>query len=160
MRNMVFHNLRIVVLGLAVLALGACAGTPMKGYTGSVLSADQTALVRIQFNTDLVAYDGTRVSDLSITVLPGEHTIELKPRESYEYQQQGPYFFYSLGTGSVAFTAEAGHKYLAYVNIATAPSTEDKLGTYTWAGYIDDETTHKRVAGTERLPLGVRPIPR
>jgi hypothetical protein len=159
MTNMVFHNLRIVVLGLAAFALGACAGTPMQGYTGPVLPSDQTALVRSGPHTDIVTCDGVRVSGLSVAVLPGEHTIEMNLTDRPDTDGYfGAYFFYSMGTGSVSFTAEAGHKYTVYVNAAPAPATEEEVGTgYTWAGYIEDETTHKRLARTDRLPLGVEP---
>ena len=156
MKNTVCHNLRIVVLGVAVLALGASASAPIKGLTRYLLPADQTASFqeRTQHGPSRVQRcPGVRPR--ASLFCPGDHTIELKPTDIYEYQQQGPNFFYFRVTGSVAFTAEAGHKYLAYVNIATVPSTEDNSGAYTWAGLQSkkDETTHKRVARTERLPL-------
>jgi len=159
MNNMVFHNLKIVALGMAVFALGACAGASMQGYTGPALPAGQTALVRSGPYTDLVACDGMKVPGLSVAVLPGKHAIEMKPSDQLDiYGYDGAYFFYSRITGSVTFTAEEGRKYLAYVNIAPEPATDEEVGTgYAWTGYIEDETTHKRVARTDRLRLEVEP---
>ena len=128
MNNMVFHNLKIVAMGMAFLAIGACAGTPMQGYTGPVLPADQTALVSSGPYTDLVACDGTRVPGLSVDVLPGKHAIEMKVSDQIDmYGYDGAYFFYSLGPGSATFTAEAGRKYVAYVNIAPEPAREEEF---------------------------------
>ncbi len=157
MRNMVFHNLRIVGLGVAVLALAACAGEAMKGYTGPVLPADQTALVTRGPYTDLVACDGTKVSGVGVTLLPGVHTIEMKPNNQ---QQNYTVLFHSTVIGSVSFTAEAGHRYLAYVSISPAPPTDEEAGSgYTWTGIIEDKATHRKVARTDKLPLFVEPVP-
>ena len=156
MKNMAFHNLRIVALGMAVLALAACAGTPMQGYTGPVLPAEQTALVRSGPNTDLIACDGAKVPGLSISVLPSVHTVELKPDDQQQNYLQTGFLFRSNVTGSVSFTAEAGHRYMAYASIAPAPSSDEEMGTgYTWVGIVEDETTHKKVARTDKLPLNV-----
>ncbi len=157
--NTILHDVRIMALVVALFALGACTGMPMKGYSGPVLPADQTALVQSGPYTDVVASDGVKVPTLSVSVLPGTHTIEMKPNEPpSDSDYVGPYFFYARNIGSVAFTAEAGHTYVAYVDIAPAPSTEDEVGTgYTWAGYVKDETTGKRVAWTDRLRLEVEP---
>jgi len=159
MKNMAFHDLRIVALGLAVLALAACAGTPMQGYTGPVLPAEQTALVRSGPNTNLIACDGVKVPGLGVSVLPSVHTVELKPDDQPQDYMQTGFLFRSSVTGSVSFTAEAGHRYLAYVSIAPGPSTDEEMGTgYTWIGTIEDQTTHKKVARTDKLPLNVEPV--
>ena len=141
MKNMAFHDLRIVALGTAVLAPAACAGTPMQGYTRPVLPAEQTALVRSGPSTNLIACDGAKVPGLGISVSPSVHTIEPKPdNQRQDYMQTG-FLFRSSVTGSVSFTAEAGHRYLAYAITAPAPSTDEKMGTgYTWVGIVEDET--------------------
>jgi hypothetical protein len=156
---MVFHRLGIIALGMAALALAACAGSPMKGYTGPVLPAEQTALVKTGPYAELVACDGVKVSALRVAVLPGERTIEMKPSDQQlDYKRTG-FVFRSKVTGSVSFTAEAGHTYVAGVSIVAAPLTDEDIGTgYTWIGTIEDETTHKRVKRTDRLPLDVLPI--
>ena len=159
MRNMVFHGLGIIALGMAALALAACASAPMKGYTGPVLPAEQTALVKTGPYAELVTCDGVKVSALSVAVLPGEHTIEMKPNDQQSDYTQTGYMFRSKVTGSASFTAEAGHTYVVGVSIAAAPLTDEDIGTgYTWVGTIEDGTTHKKVKRTDRLPLDVLPI--
>jgi len=159
MRNMVFHGLGIIALGIAALALAACAGTPMKGYSGPVLPAEQTALVKTGPYAEIVSCDGVKVSALRVTVLPGEHTVEMKPNDQQSDYTQTGYMFRSRVTGSVSFTAEVGHTYVVGVSIAAAPITDEDIGSgYTWIGAIEDETTHKKVKKTDRLPLDVLPI--
>lgn len=159
MKSMVFCNLRVVVLGAVVLTLAACAGVPMQGYTGPALPAEQTALVQTGAYTDLIACDGKKVSGLGLTVLPSVHTIELKPDDQQQSYMQTGFIYRSTVTGSISFTAEAGHKYLVYVNIAPGPSTDENAGTgYTWVGIVEDETTHRKVAKTDHLPLQIEPI--
>jgi hypothetical protein len=163
MRTTAFHHLRTLALVMATLALSACAGASMQGYSGSALPADQTAIVKSGAYTDLMASDGMKVPRLSVAVLPGRHTIVMKPSDNQGLYGYGAYFYYSLVTGSVQFTAEAGHYYLAYVIFAPASGTtwEDDMehtGTgFTWVGYITDETTGKRVARTDRLALQAEP---
>lgn len=168
MRTSVFPHWRIMVLMLALLTLSACAGTT-KEYSGPVLPASETAVVRSGPYTDLVAIDGRKVSSLSVALLPGKHTVEIKPTDNlqaYGYGY-GAYYFYSRVTGSIEFTAEPGHTYLVYAAIATAPTTEDSDTGYsvtgstdtgfTWSGYITDETAGRRLARTDTLALQAEP---
>ena len=158
MEKITFRYLEIAALGAVLLAMTACANTPFKTYAGPALPAEQTAVVGSGPYTDLVAVDGTRVSSLSVAVLPGTHAIEMKPVDNIDYGYQGPYYFWSLVTGSVKFTAEPGHKYQVYVHIAPAPYSEELTGSgYTWTGYVEDRTVDKKVGWTERLPLQVEP---
>ncbi len=164
MRNIIFHHLKTLAIGVAVLALGACAGMPMQGYTGPALPTDRTAVVRTGPYTDIVAYDSMKLPSLSVALLPGEHTLEMLPNDPPNTDgYSGAYYFYSKVTGSVAFMAEAGHRYQAYVSIAPEPGTTEgsdsgyKDSGFAWRGYIQDETTHKRVASTGRLPIEAEP---
>ena len=163
MRSLVFQKLRNAALGVAIFALVACAGTPMRAYPGPALPADQTALVKTGAYTDLVACDGTSVPGLTVAVLPGEHTIQLKPSDRQDRQDikgySWPYLFYSRVIGSVVFEAQAGHTYVAYVNLSAGPATEEApSGTgFVWVGYIEDQTTHQRLAKTDKLPLEAEP---
>ncbi len=83
MRISGFRHWKIMVLLVAVLALSACAGTT-KGYSGPILPADQTAVVRSGPYTDVVATDGVKVSGLRVALLPGKHTIEIKPSDNQQ----------------------------------------------------------------------------
>jgi len=159
MRNMVFHGLGIIALGTAALALAACAGTPMKGYTGPVLPAEQTALVKTGPYAELVTCDGVKVSALRVAVLPGEHTIEMKPNDQQSDYTQTGYMYRSKVIGSISFIAEAGHTYVVGVTIAAVPTTDEEIGSgYSWIGTIEDETTHKKVNRSDKLPLDVLPV--
>ena len=159
MRNMVFRRLGMIALAMVALALAACAGTPMKGYTGPALPAEQTVLVETGPYAEIVTCDGVKVSALRVAVLPGEHTIEMKPNDQQSDYMQTGYMFRSKVIGSASFTAEAGHTYVVGVSIVAAPLTDEDIGSgYTWTGTIEDETTHKRVKRTDRLPLDVLPM--
>ncbi len=151
-------SLGIMLLALAFFAQTASAAA-VQGYAGPVKPGDETAVVRSGAYTDLVSYDGTKVSGLSVALLPGEHTVVMKPSyPTTSYQSMGGYFLYSNVNGSVTFNAEPGHEYVAYVTTAAGPATEDQTGSgFTWVGYIQDKTTHQRVAATERLPLEAYP---
>jgi hypothetical protein len=168
MRSSVFRHLKTLALVVAVFALSACAGTSMQGYSGPALPADQTAVVRSGPYTDLIASDGVSVPGMRVAVLPGRHTIVMKPSDNHDAWGYGAYFFYSRVTGSVEFTAEAGHTYLAYVNIGPAPETTEESGMgyasaestdtgFTWIGYITDSTTGKKIDRTDRLALQAEP---
>jgi hypothetical protein len=163
MRTPVFYQSKILALVLAFLVLGAFAVT-MRGYSSTALAAEQTAVLKSGAYTDVVAADGTKVPGLSVALLPGKHTIQMKPSDNQTTSQYGPYYFYSWVTGSVEFTAEPGHTYVAYVKIAPTPATaqDSDVGYpatgstdtgFTWVGYITDETTGKRLAKTDRLTL-------
>jgi hypothetical protein len=154
---MVYHNVRLMAVGIVLLALSACAGAVTKGYTGPTLPADQTALIRSGPYTHIEKCDGLNVPGLNVAVLPGVHTVEMRPAE--QEQPLRNYIFYSRVNGSVSFTAEAGHRYLAYVDFVPGqtPADEEKGSGYTWIGYISDESSEKKVGNTGSLPLGVEP---
>jgi len=167
MRTSVFQHSKILALVVAFLVLSACTGV-MQGYSGRTLPAEQVAVVKSGAYTDLVAANGAKVSGLGVALAPGRQTIVMKPSDNQMMWGYGPYYFYSWVTGSVDFTAEPGHKYVAYVRIDTSPATtEDSDVAYsttgpidtgfTWVGYIVDETTGKRLGRTERLALQAEP---
>ena len=164
----------ILSLGIMVLALAfvapIAAAAPTQGSAGALGPADEAALVKSGAYTEVVSVDGAKVSGLSVRVSPGEHTLVMKP--SYPTDNTtytGGYFFYSNVDGTVAFKAEPGHAYVAYANTYTAPSRDDQYAVgsssaedqsgsgFTWVGYIEDKTTHQRVAKTERLALEAYP---
>ncbi|MGD0661228.1 MAG: hypothetical protein ABSD38_24455 [Syntrophorhabdales bacterium] len=146
-------GLGIMVLALALFAQTASAAAAKESAPG------ETAVVRSGAYTELVSADGAKVSGLSVTLTPGEHTVVMKlayPINNNEFM--GGYFFYSLVNGSVTFNAEPGHQYVAYVTTAAGPTKEDEMGTgFTWVGNIEDKTAHQKVAKTETLPLEALP---
>ena len=52
------------------------------------------------FHTDLISVDGMKVSGSSVTVMPGAHTVVLRPGSGQEnsFGYQPGYHFYSLVT--------------------------------------------------------------
>ena len=145
-------------LGIMVLALVLLAQTA--SVAGAKESAPgETAVVKAGAYTELVSADGAKVSGLSVTLTPGEHTVAMKPSYPIDnYEFMGAYFFYSQVNGSVTFNAEPGHKYVAYVDTTAGPTKEDDMGTgFSWVGYIKDKTANQRVAKTEALPLQAFP---
>jgi len=140
-----------------------------QGYAGPAKPADETALLKSGAYTEIVSVDGTKVSSLNVTVLPGEHTLVMKPSYPVDGNYATPYFFYSVVNGSVTFKADAGHTYVAYARTSAGQSTEnqsaagyasmeDQTGSgFTWVGYIEDKTDHERVAKTETLALQAYP---
>ena len=156
MSNSVFQRLGALAAVLALLASGACAYAPTRAYPGPALPAEQTAVVESGPYTDIVSADGVEVRGLSAALLPGNHTIAMIPVETGQPNQG--WLFYSRVTGSVAFTAEAGHRYTAYVDFVgqSVPGHEDYSG-WSWFGCIQDKATGVRLARTERLPLGAYP---
>jgi len=162
----------LLSLAMTVFAMAFLAQTSMasqQGYAGPAKPADETALVRSGAYTEIVSVDGTKVSSLNVTVLPGEHTVVMKPSYPVDNNYATPYFFYSLVNGSVTFKADAGHTYVAYARTSAGPSTEDQSAAgyasmedqtgsgFTWVGYIEDKTDHERVAKTETLALQAYP---
>jgi hypothetical protein len=143
---------------MALLAIGACAFTPMKGYPGPALPASETAIVEGAWRTDLVSVDGVKVPGFSVALLPGQHTIEMIPGE-HEQRPNYVWVFHSPVAGSITFMAEAGRRYLAGVDFADrpAPGYED-YSKWSWVGYIRDETTRAVAAWTGVLPLGAYPV--
>jgi len=156
MTNSVFRRLGVLAAVMAFLAPGACAYAPTKAYPGPALPAEQTAVVVSGPYTDIVSADGVKVQGLSVALLPGSHTIVMIPSEIGQPNQG--WLFYSTVTGSVAFAAEAGHRYIAYVEFVSqsVPGHENFSG-WSWFGSIRDKATGVQLARTERLPLGAYP---
>jgi hypothetical protein len=154
---MSYRNVRTAFLGVLLLAVVACAATTTREYTGPTLPNDQIALIESGPYTHIERVDGQGIPTLRIGVLPGEHSVELRPAE--QEQPYREYLFYSWVTGSVRFRVEAGHRYLVYVDFvpASGPADEQKGSGYTWIGYVLDKSTGRKVANTGRLPLGVEP---
>jgi hypothetical protein len=169
MKGNLFLYLKTLVLLVALIGLGACAGTTMQGYSGPALPADQTAVVRSGPYTDLVSVDGVRVSGRVVSLLPEKHTIVMRPSNSQTtYGYKEAYILYSNVDGSLDFTGESGHTYSVYVNVAPTPTaSEDSALAYTdfgpndtgfiWIGYVTDEMAGKRLAETDRLALQAEP---
>jgi hypothetical protein len=147
----------MATVGIVLLALTACSTSATKEYAGPTLPSDQTALVESGPYTHIRGLDDQRIASLRVAVLPGAHTIEMRPAE--QEQPYREYLFYSRVTGSAKFVAEAGHRYLAYVDFipGPGPADEDKGSGYTWIGYVLDTSTGKKIANTERLALEVEP---
>jgi hypothetical protein len=123
------------------------------------LPAEQTAVVESGPYTDIVSADGVKVAGLSVALLPGSRTIEMIPGQTGQPDQG--WAFYSTVTGSVAFTAEAGHRYVAYVDFESQPVPgHEKYSGWSWFGWIRDKTTGVKLASTGRLPLGAYPYSR
>ena len=173
--NHLFRSFGIgaLVFGAALL-LGSCSSAPMQAYSGPALPMEQTALITSGFHTDLISVDGVKVPGTSAAVLPGPHTVVIRPGgdviSPYGYRQD--YFFYSLVDGAVNFTAQAGHTYRAEVVISNAtPEMADQHGNefkgnvgyglgatgFVWTGYIQDRTAETRIAMTGPLPLQAEP---
>jgi hypothetical protein len=92
-----------------------------------------------------------------VAVLPGEHTLHMRPAEQDQPNQA--YIFYSWVIGLVEFVAEAGHRYRVYVDFVPTPgpADEEKGSGFTWIGYVLDKSTGQKIANTGQLPLGVEP---
>ena len=151
------RSAEIVALGVLLLTVTACSTVVTKEYSGPMLPSDQTALIESGPCTDIKKLDGRAITSLRAAVLPGEHTVEMRPAE--QEQPIRAYLFHSWVTGSVKIVAEAGHRYLAYVDFVPAPEPADEVegSGYTWIGYVLDKSTGRKIANTGRLPLGVEP---
>ena len=150
-------SVRVMVLAIFLVGLTACASTTTREYSGPELPADQTALVESGPYTEIEVVDGRAVGALKVAVLPGTHSVALRPSE--HGQPIRDYWFYSRSTGSVSFNAEAGHRYLVYVDFVPdeGPADEQKGSGYVWIGYVLDRATGKKIANTGKLPVGVEP---
>jgi hypothetical protein len=122
----------VLAVAASVLLVGSCSTAPMKGYTGPERPATETALIRGGTSEiNIESCDGVKVTSLNISVLPGDHTIEMSFSGSMEY---------SIDTSFLKFTAEAGHTYIVdRENVRTQPG-----GAYN--PFILDKTTGKRVS--------------
>ena len=149
-----FLGARIVLLGMAFLFAGSCAGA-MKGYGGPALPAGETALIKTGFNADIVRCDDVRLSpsQLSITVLPGKHTVEI----SFRRQWVGDKFLHSDVTGSIAFAAEAGRTYSVNADLLPIKEWAGLVAhEYDWRGDVKDQGTGQTIAITsEALPVRI-----
>ena len=161
---MVRYMKTIAALGILLLALTACATGVTKEYGGPALPEDQVALIESGPYTHIEKIDGQRVATLRATVLPGQHTAEMRPAE--QEQPYREYIFYTHVSGSVRFGVEAGHRYLVYVDfVPTKGPADEEKGSgyteknsgYTWIGYVLDKSTGKKIANTGPLPLSVEP---
>jgi len=149
-----FLGARLVLLGMAFLFAGSCAET-MEGYSGPVLPAGETALIKAGFNADILRCDDVRLSpsQLNITVLPGKHTVEI----SFRRQWVGDKLLHSDVTGSITFAAEAGHTYSVNANLLPIKEWAGLVAhEYDWRGYTKDQGTGQTIAITsEALPVRV-----
>jgi hypothetical protein len=128
-------NLLCYVKVLAVVAsvflAGSCSTAPMRGYTGPELPASQTALIRgASSGINIVSCDGMKVTSSAVSVLPGDHIIEMSYFDSISES-------YSVGTSFIKFTAEAEHIYSVGHMSSSLPGRYEVL--------VMDQTTGKRV---------------
>ncbi len=148
----ILKNTHVVAVGIALLILAAYAALPSKAYAVPAPPAGETAVLVSGPYTDIESVDGQAVRGLTVEVTAGTHTVVLKPNDQTSYRE---YIFYTWVTGSVTFTAQAGHKYLAYVDFVTSRAEPEESGTgFVWIGYIQDKTSGMKLAKTEELPLG------
>jgi hypothetical protein len=158
MKEKVFLLPKLLTAIAALLLVGACAAA-MKTYEGPVLPADRTAIIESGPYTTIERCDGVRVTSayLAVAVLPGRHTIDV----AFRGQSIGIKFLYASETAPLTFTAEAGHRYVAYAT--PVPETEWLGGyvvsEYRWVAYVLDKETGKKMANSERLPVRMWPIP-
>jgi len=149
-----FLGARLALLGMAFLLAGSCAGT-MKGYTGPLMPAGETALIKTGFYADILRCDDIRLapSYLNIIVLPGKHTVEISLRR----QWVGDKFLHSEVTGSITFAAVAGHTYSVNANLLPKKEWAGLVEhEYDWQGYVVDQGTGQTIAiTTEALPVRV-----
>jgi hypothetical protein len=148
---------RLTVLALSILLVSACTTTAVREYQSPALSGGQTALIESGPYTLIEGIDGGGLGSLRASVPPGRHTIAMRPDE--QNQPLRDYLFYSWVTGSVDFTAEAGHRYLVYVDFTPEPGQADerKGSGFVWTGYVLDRSTGMKIANTGPLPLGAEP---
>ncbi|OPY63357.1 MAG: hypothetical protein A4E57_03810 [Syntrophorhabdaceae bacterium PtaU1.Bin034] len=156
-QTMAYLNRIMTVTGILLLLLAACSPAVIKGYPGPTLPGNQTALVETGAYTVIEGFDGQRATGDAVVLLPGPHTLHIRPNE---YQQpMSQYWFYSPVIGSVNFNAEAGHTYRVYVDFVVAPGpvAEEKGSGFRWVGYILDRSTNRTIANTGLLPLDAEP---
>jgi hypothetical protein len=150
-----FSGFTAFLAAAVLLVLASCGGPSMRAYTGPELPVQQTAVVRAGAYAGIVRCDDVKIGPAQnkVSVLPGKHVIEMVMRR----QIIGYRFLYSDVIGSAAFVAQAGHRYLADVELVPQ---DKKLGLiasdYDWAGRVVDEGTGETMAvTTEPLPVKV-----
>lgn len=105
---------------------------PKRMYTGLERPATETALIRgATSEINIESCDGMKVTSLEITVLPGEHIIEMSFSGPLESSAQNSF---------LQFTAVAGHTYV--VDREDVFSSPGPL----YSAFIFDKTTGKRVS--------------
>jgi hypothetical protein len=147
---------KIIILAVLLLGLTACATPATKEYAGPILPGSETALVEAGPYTHFESFDGQAIGSLRLTVIPGTHVVTIRPAANE--QPMGAYLYYSKVSGTVQFAAEAGHRYLVYVDYMPQRQNEDETGTgFIWIGHVLDRTTGKKIAKTDQFPLGAEP---
>ncbi|HVN96689.1 MAG TPA: tetratricopeptide repeat protein [Syntrophorhabdaceae bacterium] len=127
-----------LVLTVSVLLISSCAVAPYKAYTGPDLPPDETALIeRASIDIAIKSCDGTEVTSDAVTVLPGDHTLEMSFNEVGRY--------YARNTCFLKFTVEAGHTYRIDKRFSSIPET--------YEGFVVDQNTGKQVvSGCAYIP--------
>lgn len=154
---MILRTVTSTFLTILLAVLAACAPTVMKGYPGPVLPDSRIARIETGAYTAIEAVDGLSATSDTVDVLPGNHTIVVRP---LEYQQPASqYWFYSMVAASVNFVAEPGHSYQVHVEfvVAPGPAAEEKGSGFRWVAYVVDRPGNLTVAKTDLLPLEARP---
>ena len=117
----------LVVIALIFL-VGPSFAAPQRMYSGPEKPASETALVMgATMEINIESCDGVKVSKLEVTVLPGEHTVEMSPRGS-------------TSNAFLKFTADAGHTYI--IDVERAKNIQGAF----YHPFILDKTTGKRVS--------------
>jgi hypothetical protein len=121
----------------AFLFLFSCASTPVKGYRGSDLPPEKTAIIEPHSFITIVTYDGEKLpgTSNSVAVVPGVHTIEVSTFGSngmWTWEAGHSHLFFE-------FNAEEGHTYvIRYVDLL--PNE--------WSMYVVDKKSGEKVKGS------------
>jgi hypothetical protein len=132
-RNIFLYLSKALCIVTLVLLTISCS-TTSRMYSGPELPASQTALIRGADSTiNIESCDGVKVNSTTVSVLPGEHTIEMSFND--------PLVGYSNYNVFKKFTVEAGHTY---------GITKKILATHgTYSVPITDQTTGKEIPATD-----------
>lgn len=149
----------LLLVGMLFLLLGSCAGA-MQRYSGPLLPADRTAIIKTGFYASMERCDDVRPGPFQssgIAVLPGKHTVEV----AFRRQVLGNRVLYSEVTGLVTFVAEAGHTYSVNANLVAESAFLGLIKyNYDWRGYVVDQGTGETIAvTTDALPTRTEWIP-
>jgi hypothetical protein len=156
---MILRNITMAGLVVVLVMIAACSQGVIKAYQGPDLPSDQTALLKTDAYTEIVAVDGQSVrTQRNVAVLPGPHTVQMKIVESQE-PMYDEYWYYSNVTASANFTAQPGHTYVVSVSFVPSPfpSSGRQDSGFRWLGYVSDRTANRVVARTDYLPLEAEP---